>query len=89
MSSEGPFRLDFWRALQLSHFLKTLPPPGNFDQTLTTYETYCSEEGALPHILSATYQLLITPPDSHQMHGLVAWEKDMQSTFTLRQKLYI
>lgn len=66
MNPDGPFRLDCWRALQLSHFLKSLPPSGNFDQTLTTYETYCSER-TMSHTLSAAYQLLITPRDDHQL----------------------
>lgn len=30
MSLVGPFRLDYWRAFQLKHFLKSLPPPRNF-----------------------------------------------------------
>lgn len=86
MRPEGPFHLDFLRALQLKHFLKTLPPPENFDRTLTTYEIYCSGEGVLPHTLSATYQLLITSPENYQIPTLRTWERDMQCNFTSRQK---
>lgn len=59
MRPEEPFRLDFWRANQLNHFLRSLPSPKHFERALTTYEIYCSEEGALPHTLVA-YQLLHT-----------------------------
>lgn len=48
----GPFRLDFFRALQLCHFLSHLPPPSDPSQPLITLEGYCTETGVLPHILS-------------------------------------
>lgn len=86
MSPSGPFHLDFWRAAQLNHFLKTLPSPRSFDQTLTTYKTYCSEEDTMPHALSATYQLLITPLDDFRLHYIDEWERDLQCTLTTRQK---
>lgn len=86
MDTNGPFRLDFWRAQQLCHFLKTLPLPNSPDQNLTTLEIYCSEKGAMPHTLSAIYQLLITPLDGHRLSCLDKWERDLQCTFTTRQR---
>lgn len=86
MNPEGQFCLDFWRAIQLKHYLNTLLPPECLAQTLTTFEAYCSEEGVLPHTLSATYQLLITPPENHQIPMFGKWERDLQHTFSPRQK---
>lgn len=50
----GPFRLDFFRALQLRHFLRPIPLPSDASQPLTSIEDYCTAEGALPHALSLT-----------------------------------
>lgn len=79
------FNLDFWRALQLHHFLHSLPSPTNFHQPLTTLEEYCTEDGILPHVLSITYKLLIMPPDNFQLPCLVQWEQDLNSTFSPNQ----
>lgn len=86
MRPEGPFQLDFWRAHQLNHFLRSLPSRKQFERALTTYELYCSEEGALPHRLLMAYQLLNIPPDNFQLPTLEAWERDLQCTFTPKQK---
>lgn len=85
MDETGLFKLDCWRALQLTHFLWSLPSPDKFGQNLTRYETYCSGEGVLPHALSAVY-LLITPPEDYQLPCLSAWEIDFGHKFTARQR---
>lgn len=85
MDPEGPFRLKFWNALQLSHFLRTLPPSSNFDQPLTTLEEICATEGTLPHMLSSMYNLLITPSDPH-LSFIADWERDLNRTFSPQQK---
>lgn len=84
MDVTGLFKLDCWRALRLTHFLRSLPSPDEFGQNLTRYETYCSGEGVLPHALSAVYQLLITPPEDYQLPCLSAWEIDFGHKFTAR-----
>lgn len=71
----GLFKLDCWRALQLTHFLRSLPSPDKFGQNLTRYETYCSGEG-----------VLITPPEDYQLPCLSAWEIDFRHKFTARQR---
>lgn len=86
MNPVGQYCLDFWRALQLKHYLSTLPAPEGTEQTLMTFEALCTEEGTLPHALSVTYHLLTTPPENHQIPALGAWERDMQCTFSPRQK---
>lgn len=40
----------------------------------------------MPHILSAAYQLLIMPPDNHQPPCLGAWENDIKSKLSPRQR---
>lgn len=40
----------------------------------------------MPHALSATYQLLITPLEGPRLHCIEAWERDLQCTFTPHQK---
>lgn len=56
----GIYRLTFWKALQLHHFLHSLPDPHNFTRDLTLFEALCTEDTPLAHILSQTYSLLNT-----------------------------
>lgn len=86
----GPFRLDFWGALQLSHFLRTLPAPGLFARPLTIFEESCSETGPMPHILSANYELLTTPAEPHVLNCIQNWERDLGKNYsTTYPKVYI
>lgn len=82
----GLYRLDFMRALQLSHFLASLPPPNDTNQPLTTFEELCTETGVLSHTLSLTYDMLITPPGDYQPPSLIKWERDLNCHFTTNQK---
>lgn len=86
---EGPFRLDFLRALQLRHFLKSVPPPSKSGQPLTTLEECCWDTGVLPHTLSLTYNLLIATPEDFQPPGLIGWELDLNLHFNPCQQLHI
>lgn len=38
MNTLGPFQLPFWNALQLHHFLHSIPNPLSFTRQLTTFE---------------------------------------------------
>lgn len=50
----GPFRLTFWKALQLHQYLHSLLNPQGFCRNMTTFEEYCSDGGT---VLSKTYNL--------------------------------
>lgn len=86
MEPTGAFRLPFWSALQLHHFLHSLQTPGRFDRRLSTFEEYCSEDGVLTQVLSKTYSLLISPPEHLHLPWLEKWEKEMNRTFTRSQQ---
>lgn len=82
----GPFQLTFWNAVQIHHFLQSIPDPHSFDGQLTTFEEYFSDEGSLPQVLSKTYALLNTSPEQSQLPYLSKWETDLHRTFTAPQK---
>lgn len=86
---EGQFRLDFLRALQLHHFLSSMPPPNDTDQTLTPMEDLCSGTGPLLHSLSLTYSMLITQAEEYKLQGLTKWEKELKCQFTTSKKQHI
>lgn len=73
----GSFRLQFWCAAQIHHFLHSIPNPQKFNRQLTTFEEYCSGVNPLPRVLSKTYELLNTPPEQPQLPCLIKWEKDL------------
>lgn len=75
MDSSYPFRLTFWNAAQLHHFLQTIPNPQTYTRSLTTFEEYCSETEPLPQVLSKMYALLNTPPNNHACHALRNWKQ--------------
>lgn len=84
----GPYHLDFLRALQLSHFLKSIPPPSNV-QLLITFEDICSTRGVLPHTLSLTYALLHTSTPDFVPPGLLKWEKELNCSFNITKRQQI
>lgn len=81
----APSHLDFLRALQLGHFLKSMPHPRDPGQPLMTFEEYCSDMETLPHTLLLTYNLLNMPPDDFQPPGIARWEWDLNQSFNPRQ----
>lgn len=58
----GQFQLSFWTAIQLHHFLHSIPNPAQFNRDLTTFENYCNDEGILPQVLSKTYYMSCSIP---------------------------
>lgn len=79
---DGRYGLDFWRALQLCHFLHTLCPTANFLQHLTMFESYCEDSGSLPLSPSKMYSLvLLSPPEDFDMPCLSKWERDLDRSF--------
>lgn len=62
----GTFHLDFWRVLQIIHFLQSLPLPLVFPRALSPLEKLCSDKGWINHFLSLTYSLLNTPSDIYK-----------------------
>lgn len=83
----GPFRLDFLRSLQLFHFLRSIQPPADHSQPLTTLEEFCTEFGVLPHTLSLTYTLLNTPPAEYQPPGLIKWKRELNCQFSANKTI--
>lgn len=84
-SANEPFKLSLWTALQLQHFLNTLPNPQGFNRPLTSFEAYCSKEGSLPQALSKTYALLNCPAEQPHLPFLNKWESKLGRTFTSAQ----
>lgn len=87
--STGQYKLDFFRALQLHHFLNTMNPPNTTDMPLTTLEEICTETGTILHTLSLMYKLLITPTEDCQNPYIDKWEEDLNCQFTETQKQHI
>lgn len=85
MDVAGLFKLDFWRAALLHHFLHSLSSPHKYGWNLTTLEEYCSNQGSLPHTLSKMYHLLVTTPNDFQLSFLAKWESDLGMSFTAGQ----
>ena len=65
------------RALQLSHFLRTIQLPDETSLPLTEFETLSTESGILPHALSLTYNMLNNPLADGQIIFLSKWERDL------------
>lgn len=86
MDSSYPFRLTFWNAAQLHHFLQTIPNPQTYTRSLTTFEEYCSETEPLPQVLSKMYALLNTPPQQPCLPCITKLETDLHRTFSTSQK---
>lgn len=63
MQLDGRFALDFWRTLQLHHFLWTLGSPTEYRKTPTPFESHCMAEGTLCRTLSTMYSILISPTE--------------------------
>lgn len=87
--SSGQYKLDFFRALQLHHFLNTINPPNTTDMPLTTLEEICTETGTILHTLSLMYKLLITPTEEYRNLHIDKWEEDLSCQFTDTQKQHI
>lgn len=64
MEQEGTFRLKFWNALQITHFLSTLPALRQYIRSFNVFEKFCSEAGLMAHTLAANYRLLILPAET-------------------------
>lgn len=77
----GPFRLDFLRSRQLSHFLHSLKPPADSDQPLKTLEEICNTSGTMAHSLSLAYGLLNTPHADFIPPDLLKWERELNCHF--------
>lgn len=86
MATPGPYRLTIWRALQLHHYLQSLPNPQGVSRNLTTFEEYCSDGGTLPQVLSKTYNLLITLSEPTELSCLKHWETDLCQIFKAWQR---
>lgn len=86
---EGQFRLDFLRALQLHHFLRSIPPPNDANQALTSMEGLCMGTGTLLHSLSLTYGMLIVPPGDCQLQSLTKWQRDLNCHFSTSKTQHI
>lgn len=86
MSETGHFQLPFWNALRIHNFLQSLANPAKFNRTLTTFEDYCIDEGALPQALSKIYTLLNSHTEQLDLSFLQKWETDLQHCFTDAQK---
>lgn len=62
MDPVGPFKLLFWNAARIHHFLQTFPNPQSYTRPLTTFEECCKDTEPLLQTLSKMYSLLNTPP---------------------------
>ena len=82
MDQGGSYCLDFLRANQLNHFLRTMTPPPAETHTLTPLEELCPGTEALPHALSILYTTLATPTDRYQIPCIAKWEQDLRRSFS-------
>lgn len=72
-----PYQQNFWRAVQLRHFLNTLTSPSGYECNLTPFEEYCNGSGLLHQTLSKMYALLAAPLEGFQMLFFRKWEMDL------------
>lgn len=80
-----PYCLDFWRAVQLRHFLNTLILPSSYGCTLTIFEEYCNGSSVFHQTLSKTYALLVAPSEDFRLPFFRGWERDLGRTFMEEQ----
>lgn len=82
--------LSFWQKIQLSHFLRSLPPLALFQRSLTIFEQLCLEQSTLSHV-SLTYQLLTSPPAEYKPPYITGWERELGLELTEKQvdRLYL
>lgn len=85
----GSYQLDFWRMVQLRHFLHTMCPPESLDRSSLPFEKYCMEKGPLLHTLSKMYALLVKPWENFRLPFLRKWELDLSRTFSEGQSTNI
>lgn len=81
--------LGFWRIIQLSHFLTSLPPAREFFRPLTTFEKFCVMKGQPRHMVSQMYSLLISPEEDFSLDYFSRWERDLQISFSPEQRAKI
>lgn len=79
----GPFRLTFWKALQLHQYLHSLLNPQGFCRNMTTFEEYCSDGGT---VLSKTYNLLMS---STEQTYLKKWQTDLNHILLQNNKIIL
>lgn len=88
----GLYEINFWQALQLCNFLRSLGSPTNFQRQLTTFELYCEDTEPLPRVISKMYALLNNPWEDFVMPSINKWERNLNSTFTpvqLKNTIYL
>lgn len=71
ITGPAPYQLDFWRALQLRHFLDTLILPSRYKRTLEKFEEYYTGSGILQQTLSKMSLLLSAPPEVHSGESIM------------------
>ncbi|XP_018428700.1 PREDICTED: DNA excision repair protein ERCC-1 [Nanorana parkeri] len=78
--------LDQWDALQLRHFLLSLPDHQRLSRPLTLFEQTCKKEIPTRHAISSLYSMMISPSPESYPPFMAKWENYLNTTFTPAQK---
>lgn len=76
--------LSFWQKIQLAHFIGSLAPEP-FRRKLTSFKMLCLEQFPMHHVVSLTYQLLLSPPPGFWPPYISKREQDLGLQFEERQ----
>lgn len=82
---DGPFRLQLWQALQVHHFLSSIPCPQTPQTSLSPFETLFTQEGAIRHQLSLIDNIIVHPAEGFKPSYILQWERKLDRTFTPKQ----
>lgn len=81
--------LGFWRGMQLTHFLQSLPDASLFDRPLTDFEEECVRTGPTRHAISRLYATLFTDGSTALTPFWWKWDNDLGCEFTEAEKATI
>lgn len=98
LSKEGPwpslndllrgsygFESLFWKAFQIRHILKSMPPPQNFRQEFTPFERRCSPGGNAKHKLGRIYKWILASSlnENNLPKFIQKWAEDLNLVASL------
>lgn len=82
---EGPFRFKLWQALQLQHYLTSLPRLQSKQTPLTPLETICTQESAIRHQLLLMHDMIAQPSEDYKPGYVLQRERELNRSFTPKQ----
>lgn len=70
--------LGFWRKMQLSHYLRSLPTATESQRNLMSFESDCTQTGSASHVISRMHSLLLKAHSDTPCKYWTGWERDLE-----------